>query len=781
MAAGKFAMVENLSFSQKAGVAVDYAYAPAGPAAPWDISSVAYEPQKAIDLGTSGRELHFRAKPAQAGDVQTMIAVVLTATPVPTETGFVLDFKPQCHDAPICEISFSRLPGGATLQLLSAAKSPFAEPRILATRSGESVKFETPEIQAAESIRLIAADTSSRDATFAAWNKAEVMTRMGTEITVFPDSIVRVETAADTLKGKMHNRVAFFRGPANGMGYQVARTQNIDGGYISRYIESDLKLETDSSSYGYSLLGAITAEDAQTSRLVIPISARSNLYANLAEEQKTPQYIATHEKISLQLPTGFASKPLLFECLEYHSASCSKTRHIAADATVEGEIITLHPREAQISGLWLLVADMTGGKFSKPSAWTRFTFGLSHYHKFGQYPRWAFWFWFMLIVGSIIAAISVFVWLGRRKHRRAEQAALQAKENQVVQDLLKRDPQFHLENFRSRAKLIAEKIQHAWSAGDMRECRRFLSQGVYNRFRLQLQIMREREKRQNAMADFRVARIMLTERRRSGAYDAIIVRLDAEARDTMVGAELGPAAAQTAAKKAPLTRFTEFYTLVRKRTAKTEQPGLADACSHCGTPFTGEGEITKCKSCGAVMGSGTYDWVLAEITQQSEYSANAPRKKLAEDVSPDRIEDRASFVFWRQLMARLTGNGAYISRDASDAYLKEAAGAENLYDIAVGAAELESYNSADAACSAKVRIKWSAAASKGEPVRHRESVLLLTATKNDVLGSGFAEHGCNSCGAPLPETDSMECTYCHSPIQRKNADWLLESVTTSVE
>ena len=67
--------------------------------------------------------------------------------------------------------------------------------------------------------------------------------------------------------------------------------------------------------------------------------------------------------------------------------------------------------------------------------------------------------------------------------------------------------------------------------------------------------------------------------------------------------------------------------------------------------------------------------------------------------------------------------------------------------------------------------------------RHHQTIrdLQLTADKDDVLASGFAEHSCNSCGAPLPETDSIECSYCHSPIQRKNADWLLESVTTSVE
>lgn len=771
--------MENLAFSQK--TAADYAYSPAGPEVPWDISSVAYETQKLTGLGTSSRELRFRVKPSASGEINTIIALSLAASPIPTETGFTVDFKPQCLDAPLCEISFSRLPIGATVQLLAAPTGLFHEPKILATRSGENPKFETAELRLADRVRVIVSDKASRDATYAIWNKAGLMARQTADISVSQDGVVRFESTAEALKGKMHDRVAFFKGPAKGLQYQVGRTQNVTGGFISEYIEPDLKLESESRTYAFSLLGAFFTDKSRVTQMVVPLPARLNTFTNFTQEQHSPEFINTFEKITLRLPTGISAKPQLFECLDYSMGSCGKTRFIAADMENDGQTITLRPREAQISGLWLLTAEVTGGKFEVPGLWTRFTFGLSHYHKFGRYPRWAFWFWFLLIIGSLVVAIVTFVWLGRRKHRRAEEAALRLKENQVVQDLLKRDPQFQLENFRARAKLIAEKIQHAWSAGDMRECRRFLSQGVYNRFRLQLKIMREQENRQNAMADFRVLRLILVERRRSGAYDAISVRLDAEARDAMIDAKLDAAAATAAARKAPMTAFTEYYTFVRKRTAKTEQSGTTDSCSHCGTPFTGEGEITKCRSCGAVMGSGAYDWVLAEITQASEYSAGEQRKKLADDVSPDRIEDRASFVFWRQLMARLTGNRAYIERDATEIYLKDDTGREGLYDIAVGAAELESYAAAEPMCTAQVIIKWSAADSKGQNVRHRESVLRLKASASDVRAAGFAEHSCASCGAPLPETDSIECSYCHSPIQRKNADWLLESVETTVE
>jgi uncharacterized paraquat-inducible protein A len=131
-------------------------------------------------------------------------------------------------------------------------------------------------------------------------------------------------------------------------------------------------------------------------------------------------------------------------------------------------------------------------------------------------------------------------------------------------------------------------------------------------------------------------------------------------------------------------------------------------------------------------------------------------------------------------MTRLTQNRDYIVRDATETYLAGEIKSQSLYDIAVGAADLESYKANNSESIAKVRIKWSASALQNTKVRHRQTIVTLRAQKSETA-AGFAEHSCVSCGAPLPETDSIECSYCHSPIQRKNADWLLESVETKVE
>ena len=181
-----------------------------------------------------------------------------------------------------------------------------------------------------------------------------------------------------------------------------------------------------------------------------------------------------------------------------------------------------------------------------------------------------------------------------------------------------------------------------------------------------------------------------------------------------------------------------------------------------------------------MMGSGRFDWVLAEITQEVEYNPHGTQNRIAGEFSADRIEDRASFIFWRDIMARLTGDKHYVSRDATDAYLSQGIAQEKLGDIAVGAADLEHYDDALSPIEARVRIKWSASLNRSA-VRHRESVLALQAKPSDETGTGFADHSCDNCGGPLPETDSESCAYCRSPIQRKNHDWLLQAIETQVE
>ncbi len=493
-----------------------------------------------------------------------------------------------------------------------------------------------------------------------------------------------------------------------------------------------------------------------------------------------------YKEIEIKLPNDTKILAAIMYCKDdwTYSSYCEAESQALSEIQQQGNVARIKLLEPAIRSEMVLRVFTPSDFFRETAPLTLFGYQLRHYWRFGYKPGWLHMVFVVLYLALFVAGIILVVKVvGRIKERARiakEQKQLQATEDAALKQIRARDPGFDLEAFRARGKAIATHIQDSWCAGDMRDCRRYLSQGVYNRFRLQLKIMRELEKRKNVMADFEIRRFYVLKHNRSGDYDCLIVRMDAAARDIMTDIDQPDAEAVKSAKRSPLNSFTEYYSFMRKREALTEHADHYDACSHCGTPFKGEGELTKCKSCGAIAGSGTFDWVLAEITQSSEYRASAARQNLTE-ASSDRIEDRASFVFWRDLMAGLTGNRDYIIRDATEAYLTKELKKQSLYDIAVGAADLESYKTNSTEAIAKIRIKWSAAGLKATKVRHRQSVVTMRAQNAHVAGAGFAEHSCSSCGAPLPETDSIECSYCHSPIQRKNADWLLDSVETTVE
>lgn len=782
---GQLSLAESVTFNITDPAVRYYRYAYGVPDSPWALLRVYQKNEKISELEAGSGDASFEIKEPKIGEVTFSFVSVLSVAATQTASGATLEIEPKCGQAEQCSIHLTMLPEGTVAELLAPPKGPGKILEVVLEKKGKQIELNTEELKGVTKIRLEFKDHASKTSATVAWQNVDTNAAVQSKISISNDAVVRVDADVNTTKTVYGATLAFFNSAEKDTPYLIAKKNNISWGRLEEYSDSNLSLQSIHKGipfhYGYSLINAVANTADGKQMILLPVPAVNPNHRNLTSLQSTPEFVTIQEAIEIKLPEGIKVKSRLFECTDLTRKGCGRIRGISWHEKKSPGGFTIVPEEAQVTGLWFLILEVSEGRFANPDFWTRFTFGLSHHWTFGKRPDWVVHFYVGFIIGGLILLIIFFVMLGRIKRARAGRKRIADAEASALRDLLGRDPAFSVEAFKTRGRHIAEKIQHAWTTGDMRECRRYLSQGVYNRFRIQLRIMREMENRKNVMADFKIREFSVFARHRSGPFDALIVRLDAEARDTMVDVDLPDSEALKAARKAPLNGFVEYYTFMRKRGSTTQPGGDVDQCSHCGTQFSGEGEINKCKSCGAVMGSGTYDWVLAEITQESEYGRNAPRKKLQEDMSVDRLEDRASFIFWRDIMAHLSGKKDFIRRDASAAYLEKQFDPLLLYDIAVGGADLENFENNGPTKSAQVRIKWSAATNKASEVRHRESVLSLSATVNQPDGSGFAEHSCATCGAPLPETDSETCSYCRSPIQAKNPDWLLDGVETTVE
>ncbi|MDD5598231.1 MAG: hypothetical protein PHV82_09820, partial [Victivallaceae bacterium] len=287
-------------------------------------------------------------------------------------------------------------------------------------------------------------------------------------------------------------------------------------------------------------------------------------------------------------------------------------------------------------------------------------------------------------------------------------------------------------------------------------------------------------------------------------FDSVDIKITAGAVDRFINTEndnciLGSSVPET---------FVEFWTLLRRPGAKTKtEPGLLEnCCPNCGTPLELQDKI-ECPSCKAIVNSGEYDWVLTEITQESEYAVRAPRNipGLAAICQADpafsisHIEDRASVIFFRHIAAQFFSDAKYLVKLADPEYLHTNRddfkplpdGRHRFFaDVAVGCVELLNVISAENAENdfLRILIRWSGhkvtaevpgfLAPEFEASRLYQHEMVLERAKGikssdkNILTSVH----CPNCGAPEVNSSKPYCEYCHTPLNDGSVDWVLHDI-----
>lgn len=400
---------------------------------------------------------------------------------------------------------------------------------------------------------------------------------------------------------------------------------------------------------------------------------------------------------------------------------------------------------------------------------------------------------YLALIGTLFALITVvaviwFILRGMKKsHRqnleREKKAAERIEKNNrfFAEKIQSSDPGFDLEKFLERVEYISVLIQKCWSDNRMQNARSFISQGLYNRFRIQLNMMIRQENLKNIVSDYEVTSLELKDYAESGPYQSLHVIVSDKAKDVTVSASASDSEVNEKLSETSPNTFRQVYSFTRRKSAETrEGHNLLDGnCPSCGAEVENASDTNRCRYCGALFNSGDYDWVLTEITQMIEFRTGAQSRELEEQYgSAQVIEDRASYLFWQWLLARTHNDPAVIRRHATAEQQKNFSGALNyLAEPVIGAAELQKTAPAgETHLSADVLIKWSASFRKGTQPSHQQSVMrLVKRPENDA--SGFSDTGCPSCGGPLPDDYRNECEFCKSELPSKSSDWLLHKIS----
>jgi len=434
---------------------------------------------------------------------------------------------------------------------------------------------------------------------------------------------------------------------------------------------------------------------------------------------------------------------------------------------------------------------------------------------------------------AVIAFIIYSAYKGKQVHessiiRRGVAAEERVHRPEYIAAIRANDPAFDANLLLDRVRRAFVRIQYAWSRQDLSDVRAFISDAVHERFSLQFDEQRAMGYR-NDMRDVVVRHAGIAHARSGHVFDEVSIRIEASASDQDVDLRTG--------RPIPGTRaageFVEVWSFLRRRGATTDpdKPGLMEGqCPNCGGPIE-MNQSAKCGYCGALLRSGQYDWVLAEITQQYEWE---PRKKQDipgvailrrrdPEFNAQELEDRASVIFWRRAAADRLNSVTPLLKVALPAfagqYAQEAtqhADQPRMYygECAVGSVDLlgiiparrdggapngtppqgvadgdhDGGETAGPQDLALVKVRWqghrfvvmpNGTSKRGDKSAVANSLFVLArsadARTNPDLSVSSAH--CPSCGAPEVGGSGAQCGHCGTPLNRGDQQWALQEIT----
>ncbi|MCK6473010.1 MAG: TIM44-like domain-containing protein [Planctomycetes bacterium] len=418
-----------------------------------------------------------------------------------------------------------------------------------------------------------------------------------------------------------------------------------------------------------------------------------------------------------------------------------------------------------------------------------------------------------LVVWTILIIISMLIAAAKADEaRRAGTISRGVREARnrrrfdALDQLKAEDPDFEESAFTKRVAGAFHKIQQAWCDHNLPLMRPFVSDGIYERFALQLQEQKNLGYRDH-MEDISISNISLAEFVPHQHFEVLTVRICAAALDCRVSAKDGHRIKGSRDKE----DFVEFWSFLRRRGARSTpgKAGLMEGeCPNCGAPVD-MNQAANCQQCDALLRSGEYDWVLAEITQECEWQYATPAALSGVDelcardpgFNLQHLEDRASVVFWRWVMAGRAGESQILRKCATpefcrgfDEEIKEAIGETGAYqywgECAVGSVETQGVLLAERADDAQdmdralVEVRWAGNRFEtdcgGQVHPTGRHAMLRTffvlgrkscaATDTDLAVS--SAH-CPKCGAPETRDESNACEYCGEVLNDGARNWVL--------
>jgi predicted lipid-binding transport protein (Tim44 family) len=369
----------------------------------------------------------------------------------------------------------------------------------------------------------------------------------------------------------------------------------------------------------------------------------------------------------------------------------------------------------------------------------------------------------------------------------------------IPADFVAANPNFNEQAFIGKVSTAFTSIQEAWQNKNLSKVRKWISDGVYQRFNVQFMMMNLLEQT-NYISNINIKQIRIEEAIQEGAYSIITASVYFSDDDNFI------------CKKDPSfdEKFsgdtaTEYWTFIKKSGVAEKDLYHSNNCPKCGYELGNDGgQVSKCPSCGTVTYLGDYDWVLCEITQEEDYERGGYRIEKTDpslqalytsdkEFSIQMMEDKASNAIMQYFASRTSHDLKYIQRFTSPdlfAQLETQIKGEGkfIYNrIFLNAVDTISCTLVNGVYNIGFNIFYSSmrmqANEKGglskidDTVIERSIVLTLAKKAGAVQKTQLWSFACPSCGAPYTDTTATNCTYCQAQLNSTDNDWVMMQIS----
>ena len=366
------------------------------------------------------------------------------------------------------------------------------------------------------------------------------------------------------------------------------------------------------------------------------------------------------------------------------------------------------------------------------------------------------------------------------------------------------NPNFDLSEFLVKVRKAFIEVQTSWAEQNTNRMRRFITDGVYQRFNTQFKMMKLLQQT-NPISNIKIANIWVDKIEQDALYDIMQVGIEASMDDKFECAlnhELDEEGFQD---------FVEFWSFIRKRGVQKKDIYDSDKCPNCGAPLPENiGEVCKCTHCNAMVNSGEFDWILSEITQKDDYYSNYmfPEKlgdletkihdmvSVYGDFSVQLVEDKASNAYMQIMTAKAMHDPSLMRRFVSDELFQQLAPKiemnQEIFNriflnkvTLIGALKKENKNILIFAviCSIqRVLVSNNRMELVDPDIMTKEEVIVLTRDAQAGAGKGsIYQHNCPSCGGPVKDTLDIKCSYCGNLLNSTANDWVVSALMNRSE